>query len=176
MSVQIASSSARRRLARRFAATSGVLSALAVSSGVLGASPAMARTYHAPNTVANFCSFNPGLGRVYVGQSQGTDYAGWRIGNTRQFNYLAIDTNGDSHVDAVVYAPFVNNQWEIVDLGLCGGPSRDRWMSPASVAASSHPGTVSYEQGIAASNEVWAEIGPTLTNSMEAEALIDAFG
>lgn len=103
----------------------GLIAAIVLAAAA--ATPASAQVYRrAPNTVYNFCHFNPGLGQIYFGRAAGRGYAAWDIFNGNQFNYYALDLNGDHHVDTVVYAP---RQLTIVDIGFCTGRMRNVWYS-----------------------------------------------
>lgn len=111
----------------RLAGRAGGAVVAILAGSALAASGASAQVAgHAPNTVMNFCHFNPGLGHVYLGRAAGEDYAAWDIFNGNRFNYYAFDTNGDTHVDVVAY---VNQQLVPIDIGFCSGQLRGKWYS-----------------------------------------------
>jgi hypothetical protein len=155
----------------RVGARAVLVTGLALLATALCTSPALAATYRTPNTVHNFCSFNRGLGTVYTGRSQGIDYALWDIADGGRFNYIAFDTNGDGHVDAVAYIPYVDGEYQVTDLGFCAGSGSGVWYSAAAIEQEQEQG---YEQGRAAENAAWAEMLPSISFNGEMNALLDA--
>lgn len=143
----------------------GALVAIVLLLTMLGARIADASTGRAPATVANFCTLNPGLGPMYLGAGDGVDYE-WSIGSPSP-DFFAVDTNGDSQVDAIAYAPYYGGQYHVEDLGLCAGPDSDVWYNAAKVRQL-------YQQGQSAANEAWAEMGPSMVFTAEMEAIDDA--
>jgi hypothetical protein len=139
---------------------------LALGLGTVGS--AHAATYRAPTTVANFCSFNRGLGRLYTGHVNGEAYAAWTIG-TRYFDYYAFDTNGDGHVDSVAYTPWYSGAYHVVDFGLCAGGGT-RWYNAATIEAEYRQQQARSE---AAGNAAWGEMAPGLEMNAELMALDD---
>jgi hypothetical protein len=143
--------------------------ATAVTAVMLAAGVVSSGTAHAASTatVANFCAFSRSVGRVYTGRTRdGQDYAAWTYG-TRYFNVFAFDTNSDTHVDLVVYAPYYNGEYHLQDIGVCSGPDRNVWYNAAAIERR-------YQRGLQAQNEAWSEMGPSMVFGMEIEALDDA--
>ena len=81
----------------------------------------------APWTVANVCSFNPGLGPVHTGVSNGMPWAAWLDGSGA-IDLLAWSTNGDNAVDDA--AVIQNNQ--IAYIASC---NQTRWLNVAVIEA-----------------------------------------
>lgn len=152
--------------------------ALAVTSLSAVAVQANAATFR-PRTVLNYCSARSGLGRVYRGTYHGLGYIAWDTNYDGRIDHIALDTNRDGYVDLAIAD--TNEDGTPDWVGLCNGRPQ-LWYSwsfiqsriQQSRATNSNTFTVggvpnSLATALnapynAASNQVWSELGPGLSN------------
>ena len=152
--------------------------ALAVTCLCFAAGHASAATYP-PHTVLNYCSNRAGLGRVYRGSYDGLGYLAWDSNYDGRIDHLALDTNGNHYVDLAIAD--TNEDGTPDWVGLCNGRPQlwYRWSwiqarlqqsqasNPNTITVSGVPNSLTTALNApynAASNEVWSELGPGMSN------------
>ena len=154
--------------------------ALAVTCLCAVAGQASAATYP-PHTVLNYCSNRAGLGRVYHGTYRGIGFLAWDSNYDGRIEHIALDTNGDRHVD-LAFAD-TNEDGTPDWVGLCNGRPQLWYLwariqarlsqpqpqptSPTTITVSGVPTNLATALNTpynAASNQVWSELGPGMSN------------